>query len=403
MNSRALCTSIAVLLAMALSRTAAAQIYPTTAAPGASWRPAGPNWTTGDTARRLPPSGGYVGLTPLGGVRLVDYTTGGDADDLAAVEDKAGTKDAVCCPPFWAHRTGVFGEYLLLRPRDAEVAFAVPYNGPIVPPPSNPLQVGPVALVDPDYSSGFRVGGSWAWDECTSLVATYSFFENHTSNEVAVDAPLVLRSLVTHPGTLNAAGDYLRGAADLNVGFQTVDLDYRNVWWLGEASVVNWSLGARYAQLTQDFDSQFDLTGTFDEVATEVDFDGGGVRLGLDGERHNCHGMLLYGRGAMSLVAGEFSGSYFQGSDQDPEIVNTAWQAGRIVPIFDLELGAGWQSPCGHFRLTAGYVVSMWFNTLTTDSWIRSVQQNNFVGQADAISYDTLTFDGFTARAEYRF
>ena len=105
----------------------------------------------------------------------------------------------------------------------------------------------------------------------------------------------------------------------------------------------------------------------------------------------------------MSLVAGEFSASYFQGTDQDPEIVNTAWKAGRLVPIFDLELGAGWQSPCGHFRVTAGYVVSMWFNTLTTDSWIRSVQQNNFVGQADAISYDTLTFDGFTARAEYRF
>ena len=182
-----------------------------------------------------------------------------------------------------------------------------------------------------------------------------------------------------------------------------MDLDYRAIWWLGECSVVNWSVGARYANLTQDFAAQFDDTGTLDDVATAVDFDGGGIRLGLDGERHNCRGILLYGRTAMSLVGGEFSGSYFQGTDQDPEIVNTAWKAGRLVPIFDLELGAGWQSPCGHFRVTAGYVVNMWFNTLTTDSWIRSVQQNNFVGQADAISYDTLTFDGFTARAEYRF
>ena len=145
----------------------------------------------------------------------------------------------------------------MLRPRDAEVAYAVPIDGAIVPPPDNPIQVGPVAMVDPDYSSGFRVGGSWALDQCTSIVATYTFFESHTSNAVAVDAPIVLRSLVTHPGTLNAAADYLAASADLNVDFQTADLDYRAIWWLGECSVVNWSVGARYAQLTQEFDSLF--------------------------------------------------------------------------------------------------------------------------------------------------
>jgi len=261
-----------------------------------------------------------------------------------------------------------------------------------------------VALVDPDYSTGFRAGGSWALDQCTSIVGTYTWFESDTSHAVSVDAPLVLRSLVTHPGTLNAAADYLAASANLSVDFQFADLDYRAIWWLGECSVVNWSVGARYAQLTQEFDSQFTYTGTVDSVATAVDFEGGGIRLGLDGERHHgSHGFLLYGKGAVSLIAGEFSASYFQGSDQDPEVVNTVWTAGRLVPIVDLELGAGWQSPCGRFRVTAGYLVSMWFNTLTTDSWIRSVGQNSFVGQADAISYDTLTFDGFTARAEYRF
>jgi hypothetical protein len=401
MNVRLFRTSAAVLLAMVAFRSTEAQTYPTTAH-AFLVPPSVGTYSDQETLRRLPPSSG-VGSPSFGDVRLVDYLTGGEGEDNGFENGTEKSCDE-CCPPFWTHRTGAFAEYLLLRPRSAEVAYAVPINGAIVPPPANPVQVGPVALVDPDYTSGFRAGASWALDSCTSIVGTYTWFENHTTHAVSVDAPLVLRSLVTHPGTANAAADYLAASADQSVDFEFADLDYRSVWWLGECSVVNWSVGARYAQLTQDFASQFTDAGTVDSVATAVDFDGGGIRLGLDGERHHgSRGFLLYGKGALNLIAGEFRASYFQGSDQYPEIVNTAWKAGRIVPILDLELGAGWQSPCGRFRVTTGYVVNMWFNTLTTDSWIRSVGQNNFVGQADAISYDTLTFDGFTARAEYRF
>ena len=103
-------------------------------------------------------------------------------------------------------------------------------------------------------------------------------------------------------------------------------------------------------------------------------------------------------RGTANFVPGEFRTRYTQGSNVDPIIVDTAWKAGRIVSILDLEVGAGWQSCCGHVRLTAGYVISSWFNTVNTDEWIQSVRTNNFVGLND-----TMTFDGLTARAEYRF
>ncbi|HPM85097.1 MAG TPA: Lpg1974 family pore-forming outer membrane protein [Candidatus Anammoximicrobium sp.] len=398
MYARQVLISIVLLSAIVAGQTATAQVYPTTVQAFLVPPPAERGSEAG-VLRRLPRADCDVAASPLCGVQLVDYTSGGEAPAEGwTAEDKLC---AECCPPFWAHRTGMFGEYLLLRPRGAEVPYAVPIDDAL---PDYPVQVAPVAIVDPDYSSGFRAGGSWALDQCTSIVATYTWFESHTSQAVGEDVPLVLRSLVTHPGTLNAAADSLSASADLNVDFQFADLDYRAIWWLGECSVVNWSVGARYAQLSQEFDSLFTYTGTLDGVASAVNFDGGGIRLGLDGERHHgSHGFLLYGKGVLSLIAGEFRASYFQGSDVDPEIVNTAWKAGRLVPILDLELGAGWQSPCGHFRFTAGYLVSMWFNTLTTDSWIRSVGQNNFAGQADAISYDTLTFDGLTARAEYRF
>jgi hypothetical protein len=74
-----------------------------------------------------------------------------------------------------------------------------------------------------------------------------------------------------------------------------------------------------------------------------------------------------------------------------------------MLPIVDMELGLGWRSRCGRFRLTGGYNLSRWINTVTTDQWIKSVQENDFVSQPDALNYDTLSFDGMTFRAEWRF
>ena len=70
----------------------------------------------------------------------------------------------------------------------------------------------------------------------------------------------------------------------------------------------------------------------------------------------------------------------------------------RIVSILELELGMGWQNCCGNFRVTAGYYIGSWFNTLTTAGFIEGVQNNNFVDVDE-----TLSFDGLALRAEYRY
>jgi hypothetical protein len=308
------------------------------------------------------------------------------------------------CEPAWAHRDGLFGEFLLMRCNEAEVAYAVPVNGPIVQPPTDPIQVGPVAAVDPDYSSGFHVGGSYAFDRCNSVVVAWSHFESNTHNAIATDPQeAVIRPLVMHPSVFETNTDALAAEANLGVDYDTVDMDYRSLLWLGECSVVNWFAGLRYARLAQGFHSLFTLSGEKEEVLTNVNFDGGGLRVGLDAERHHCRGVLLYGKTSLSVVAGEFRATYFQGDNFDREVVDTSWQASRMLPIVDMELGLGWRSRCGRFRLTGGYNLSRWINTVTTDQWIKSVQENDFVSQPDALNYDTLSFDGMTFRAECRF
>jgi hypothetical protein len=213
----------------------------------------------------------------------------------------------------------------------------------------------------------------------------------------------VIQALVLHPGALNAADYFLSATAAQSIDYDLVDADYRSVLCIGKCSVVNWFVGARYARLEEDFEAHFNRSGDVKHLYTDVDFDGVGIRMGLDGERHHCCGLMVYGKSAMSFVAGEFRADYDHHNNNDPMRVLTSWKAGRIVPIMDLELGVGWQSRCGHCRCTVGYQVSYWFNTVTTDQWIDQVNQNNFNGQPDGMSYDTLTFDGLTARLEYRF
>jgi hypothetical protein len=340
----------------------------------------------------------------------IGMTTSLDTTENLGGGKSEGCCDPNCCLPPWAHRTGVFAEYMLLRAREGEVAYAVALNGDIANNQTAPnaVQISPVQIVDPDYSSNYRVGGSLALSSCTSLVLTYANFQTNTSNTSSVDpadfGDVVLRSLVLHPAAGNANADFLDATANLGIDYETADLDYRSVLWANDLGVMNYLVGARFARLNQDFAASFSGTGTLDSMVTDVEFDGGGIRFGLDGERHHpCNGFMLYGRGIASFVAGEFRTAYQHGTDVDPEIVNTGWEAGRIMTIVDLELGAGWQSRCGRFRVTAGYLVSFWFNAVTTDQWIRAVQDNDFVGQRDGMSYDTLMFDGLTTRAEYRF
>lgn len=333
-------------------------------------------------------------------VRLVSLQEEVPAEiHLAGHCTSTGCEDACCPPPACCVPTcRVFGELLYLRARDAEVVYGVPIDGAIVPPGVAPVQVGPVGMVDPDCEPAFRVGLAHALDECSELAASYTRFESDTTNHIADSPTSVIRSMVLHPGTLAASTDFLDARASYGIDFQLVDLEYRRVFSSGACHSMTYLAGLRYANLQQDFLAQFAELGT-ETVRTGIEFEGGGLRVGWEGERHarSC-GLLCYGRATANFVAGEFKARYLQSNAFDPVVVDTSWEAGRIVTMVDLELGVGWASPCDRCRFTVGYMVNGWCNTVTTSDWIGAVQTNDFGGLGD-----TLTFDGFVTRAEVRF
>ncbi len=154
-------------------------------------------------------------------------------------------------------------------------------------------------------------------------------------------------------------------------------------------------------ELKQNFRADYAANAT-EFVETESNFYGAGLKAGLDGERYNyCRNLFVYGKTFLSLLGGESRATYLQGSSFDPVIADTSWKATRLVTIYDLELGAGWQNDCGNVRLSIGYTYSIWYNITRTNEWINAVQQNNFVDQSDNFN-GFMAFDGLVTRAELR-
>lgn len=319
---------------------------------------------------------------------------------------KGGCKGDCCCDKR-CHRLRVYGDYLYLRARDAEVPYAVQINSNVQVPA---IQTSPIGMLDPGVDSGFRMGFGVALDDCSEIGAAFTLFESRTTDSIDADqsGPLptaVIRSLVVHPSTLVADVDTLEAGAQLDLNFDLIDLDYRRTIASDCYSQTQVLVGIRYAKLEQKFGSRFsdDLSQPFGEilVGTDIDFTGTGLRAGLEWERCGARlPVLVYAKGYTSLLAGEFNATYQQSGDLvSVADVDTEWEAGRIVPTFDLEVGMGIDLPCWHLRATVGYVYSAWTNVLTADEWINSVQANNFTN----LGGDTLTFDGLVGRAELRF
>jgi len=153
----------------------------------------------------------------------------------------------------------------------------------------------------------------------------------------------------------------------------------------------------RYANLDQDLHSEFSILGST-RVDTEIDFDGVGPRIGLDGELRLQRGWLMYGRSVASFMAGEFRRDFRQSNVLTGPLATVAVADDRIVSQLELELGLGWRNSRGTFRILAGYSLGAWFNTMTTASLIEGVQAGEF-DHLDA----TLLFDGLTGRIEVRF
>ena len=298
-----------------------------------------------------------------------------------------------------AASVGRVGRLLFLRPGNVDVVYAQEQTSfdPVLASPT-----GPVGRASIDDGVGFRIGLNWAMDDCASLAATYSWFDSDTEDHINATPGNVLNLNVGHPSVVTSGATSLRASAEYDIDFQLLDVDYRALLYGTCNSAINYSAGLRYAHLSQDFlaDQEVFSAAGLTTVATQIDFDGAGIRFGLDGvKRRPGTGLLLYAKGDVNFVGGEFQATYRQTNQfGGAAVIGNNLDDYRLVTIADAELGLGWESCGGRLRVTGGYLVSGWFNTLTTGSYIDGVRAGSYTDLSE-----TLTFDGLVTRVELRY
>ncbi len=314
------------------------------------------------------------------------------------VANDACFPQVVDCKNCKKFRFSVFGEILYWTVHGVDVPFAQAFDGVD---PFNSVPRGPVGVVNSDFRIGYRGGAGVAINENSWLVGTLTYFHETANGSVAAPDTFVLHNLLAFPNTQNSATDSLKASASTTTELRTADLDYKCAFINNDHLLLSWLAGARYGHLGQKLEADYLITGTT-TVTSAITFNGGGPRVGLDGEYKVLGGFYGYGKGVLSLLAGRFQGSYNETNVFTGLVGTTALSENRLVPILELELGAGWQSRNGRVRISGGYYVGNWFNAMTIPSLANSIQRNDFTSNGNNL-HDSVIFDGFVGRVEIRF
>lgn len=321
---------------------------------------------------------------------------GGHSDhcNMSTSCDHCGRSACCCqCMPFWAHRDGLYAESLYFRPRGVDMVHAIQLNGDDQP-------VGSVGVANPVFSGGFRLGFNKALDECSSIAVNYTNFRSHVANTLEAPEGGSVASLVLNPFSSVANSTSSLVTAGYDIDFQLADVDYRRLISYGPCHDLNYTIGVRYGTLRQNFQQSGDFTqpGDVIQTNTSVNFEGIGLKTGLDGERRIGGTQLsVYGKSFISVLFGKFNSNFTQFDSTNTSVqANSSWVDERAVPILEFEVGIRWTSRNGRWRSSTGYYTGYWFNTIDTPQFVQAAQTSNFVHLGE-----TVTFDGFVSRLEF--
>jgi hypothetical protein len=298
-----------------------------------------------------------------------------------------------------------YGDFLYLRPRNAGMEFAVPVD------PTTLNQTAMTFVMNQEFAPGFRVGASRALNACSEIAVAYTYYRGDNATGAEATGTSVLQPLVFSPFTPDADPTnpfnfpWAIANAHAFTTFQYADVDFRHSLWGCDCSCLNYIVGVRYATLGQEFDVNFaDANANNAAMQTNVNFDGVGLRLGLDGERAIAGGFYASAKAVANFIGGEFRANYMQGDIANALEINTSWREARFVTILEAEAAVGWQSPGGRFRASVGYMLTDWVNAVKPSDYVTAVQTSPLASNpyhgANLVGTTALVFDGLTGHVE---
>ncbi len=295
----------------------------------------------------------------------------------------------------------MYGDFLYLQVTDVDVAHAQQQDGLGG---AGTVPFGEISTIGQDFNPGFRVGSSIACGPCTSVGISFTHFESDSFS--SLEAPVIsggggaVGSLVHHPGAALTAS---AGPVDATyaINFDLADVMWRKVWKESARYNLAYSFGAQFGHLEQEFSQNGIFSGGLSgaiDTETEIDFDGGGIKVGVDGDHRFGHGLGIYGRLTAAALTGRFSSHYSMFNESTDQMLAMAdWKDDRVIGQIEYEIGMSITSMNEHWRAAVGYMFSYWTNTVTTPEFIDAVQADNYTDVGD-----TLGFNGLVGRVECR-
>ena len=273
-------------------------------------------------------------------------------------------------------------EFLYLKPYRRSLDFV------IVSPNRNNDPEGSIQS-DPWHSrAAFRVGAGYRLPEDNWDVGFfYTYLHDDSGAGLTNRAGGQLFTTQTHPGTVEFAN---RATADATLSYNVYDLEISRSTDVSQHLSIRPFGGLRFADINQNFSVLYDgADANRDIVGSRIKFDGGGLRAGGQADWKVLDHISLYGRGAGSLMVGDFNvrQSEFNNNGTTP-LTNVNESFRKIVPV--LEMGVGVAYHTEHFRLSVGYEVTNWFNLVDTPNFVNDVHQGKYQRNVSDLGVDGL-------------
>ena len=242
---------------------------------------------------------------------------------------------------------------------------------------------GHLEKVTPDWTPGFRIGfgGNMEYDEW-DIFLNWTWFKSQARDS----SEGLLLTLWGHPD-VNSGGNTANGAVyasgKWNFLINVLDLELGRAFWVGKHFSLRPFFGPRGAWIDQSFKVHYKYTTspiTNSRLKAESDFQGGGVRAGLDARFALHGGWSFYGLASASMLYGHFDCD-FREKWTHVHIAKSKDGFHQAVSTGQLALGVRWDTYVHHdryhFGLYAGWEQNIWFGQNKMNHWFGQFQQGN--------------------------
>jgi hypothetical protein len=252
-----------------------------------------------------------------------------------------------------------------------------------VPPDGTKNFNGHLQKVKPHFRPGFRIGlgGNMSYDEW-DIFLNWTWFQSNARG----DSKGYLLTLWGHPrvsGPDNSTDGALFTRAKWSLHLNILDLEMGRSFWVGRHLSLRPFFGVRGAWIDQHFDIHYDYTTdpiTDGKLRAESDFEGGGVRAGLDTRFGLWGGWSFYGIASASMLYGFFNCDFHE-RWESVKVAKTRDGFHHAASTAQLALGVRWDTYVHrdryHFGLYAGWEQNIWFGVNKMNHYFHSLSEGN--------------------------